>query len=132
MFKEIEHLVHEFGLPGLFVDILLETLGMPVPGETVVAFAAGMAVDGQLNIYAVAVVIFAAAVCGDNIGYLIGRKLGRSVVLSYGGRVGITDERLQKIEAMLDQYGAFMIIGARFVAIARQLNGITAGTAKMS
>ncbi len=91
-----------------------------------------MAVDGQLNIYAVAAVVFAAAVCGDNIAYLIGRKAGRAVVLHHGAKVGVTEERLQKIEVMLDRRGAYMVIGARFIAFVRQLNGITAGTAKMS
>lgn len=132
MFKTVEHLVHEFGLIGLFVDILLEALGAPLPGESLIIFSAGMAVDGQLNIYSVAVVIFVAAVCGDNIGYLIGRRLGRSVVLSYGARVGLTEARMQRVEKMMERRGVFMIVAARFVAIARQLNGITAGTLGLS
>ena len=132
MFKSVEHLVHEFGLPGLFADIFLETLGAPVPAESLILFVSGMAVDGQLNIYAVAAVVFVAAVCGDNVAYLIGRKAGRAVVLHYGSRIGISEKRLQKIEVMLDRRGAYMVISARFIAFVRQLNGITAGTAKMS
>ncbi len=132
MFKTIEHLVHEFGLIGLFIDILLETLGAPLPGESLIIFAAGMAVDGQLNIYSVAAVVFVAAVCGDNIGYVIGRRLGRSVVLEYGARIGFTEARLNKVEMLVERRGVAMIIAARFIAIARQLNGVTAGTLGLS
>jgi membrane protein DedA with SNARE-associated domain len=71
-------------------------------------------------------------VLGDNIGYLIGRWLGRSVVLQYGQKVGLNAERLEKIETVFQRYGPFTVAFARFFNVLRQLNGVVAGTLKMN
>jgi membrane protein DedA with SNARE-associated domain len=123
--------VQHYGLPGLFVDIYLESMGLPVPGEMLLILASGLAALGQLNIYAVAATAFAGAVLGDNTGYLIGRKLGRPLVVRYGRHVGITRERLDKVERLVQKRGPLIVAGARFVVLLRQLNGIAAGTAGM-
>ena len=69
----------------------LEASGAPVPGKSAVIFASGAAAAGKLDIRAVAIAAFAGAVLGDNIGYLIGRKLGRPVILRFGKRFGFGD-----------------------------------------
>ena len=73
-----------------------------------------------------------AAITGDNIGYAIGRFGGRRLVFRYGRYVFITEERLQKAEGFFRRYGGAVVVMARFFAVLRQLNGIVAGTAKMS
>tara|TARA_R110000751_G_scaffold191217_2_gene296923 strand:+ start:42724 stop:43344 length:621 start_codon:yes stop_codon:yes gene_type:complete len=130
-FTQIEPLIHKYGMTGLFFDVFLEALGMPLPGETLVIAASGLAALGQLNIYSVAATCFAAAVLGDNVGYLIGRKLGRPVIVHYGSRIGITHERLLQVENVLHKHGSLIVALARFVVVLRQLNGIAAGTAGM-
>ncbi|MCB1355377.1 MAG: DedA family protein [Maritimibacter sp.] len=127
----IEPFVHAYGLYGLAADVFLEALGAPVPGETLLVIAAGMASGGVLDIRAVALVAFLAAVLGDNLGYLIGRRYGRQVVLSVGGRVGITEARLEKVERILDHRGWVVVSVARFFPLLRQLNGLAAGTVRM-
>ncbi|MEX3011145.1 DedA family protein [Hoeflea sp. TYP-13] len=127
----VEPLVRQFGLPGLFADVFLEALGLPLPGETLIIFASGLAALGQLNIYAVALTSFAAAVTGDNVGYLIGRRLGRPLIVRHGSRFGITHERLQKAEILIQKRGPVIVAFARFFVLLRQLNGIAAGTAGM-
>lgn len=126
-----EPLIRHYGLPGLFVDVFLEALGAPLPGETLLIFAAGLAALGQLNIYGVAVTAFFAAVAGDNVGYLIGRKLGRPLIIHHGRRFGITHERLKMAEDVIQKHGPIIVAMARFVVLLRQLNGIAAGTAGM-
>jgi membrane protein DedA with SNARE-associated domain len=69
---------------------------------------------------------------GDNIGYLIGRKFGRGIIVKHGGRFGVTDERLRKVEEIVQRRGPFIVAIARFFVILRQLNGIAAGLAGMS
>lgn len=127
----VEPLIRQFGLPGLFVDVFLEALGMPLPGETLLIFASGLAALGQLNIIGVALTAFAAAVAGDNVGYFIGRRLGRPLIVRYGSRFGITHERLQMAEKIIQKRGPIIVAFARFVVLLRQLNGIAAGTAGM-
>lgn len=74
---------------------------------------------------------WAAAVLGDNVGYAIGRFGGRRLVVRHGARVGISAERLNKTERFFAHYGPEVVIVARFFPVLRQLNGITAGSARM-
>ncbi|MCR9137213.1 MAG: DedA family protein [Alphaproteobacteria bacterium] len=131
LLSQIEPLVRHFGLPGLFIDVFLEALGLPLPGETLIIIASGLAGMGQLNIYAIAVTVFIAAVAGDNVGYLIGRKLGRPLIVRYGARFGVTQERLAKVEDLIQKRGPLLVASARFFVVLRQLNGIAAGSAGM-
>jgi membrane protein DedA with SNARE-associated domain len=70
-------------------------------------------------------------VLGDNIGYVIGKLLGRSAVLRYGKKIGLTPDRLHKIEKVFARFGPVTVAFARFVNILRQLNGVVAGTLNM-
>jgi membrane protein DedA with SNARE-associated domain len=85
-----------------------------------------------MNIVAVAITAIIAAVVGDNIGYLIGRKFGRAVILKHGRRFGVTDDRLKMVEQTVQKRGPFIVAVARFFVILRQLNGIAAGLAGMN
>ncbi|MFT3974148.1 MAG: DedA family protein [Amaricoccus sp.] len=128
----VEHLVSQLGAPALFVTLTLESLGAPVPGESAVIAASAAASRGELDIRAVAVAAFAGAVLGDNIGFLIGRKLGRRTVVRYGSRFGVTDAAFDRVEAVARRWGPLMVVAARFVVLLRQLNGIVAGTTGMA
>ena len=68
---------------------------------------------------------------GDNIGYVIGKKLGRAAALRYGKKIGLTPDRLQKIEEVFARFGPPTVAFARFVNILRQLNGVVAGILNM-
>ncbi len=124
-------LVEHYGVIALFVAITLETLGLPLPGESVLIASSAAAGAGTLNIWHVVIAGFSAAVLGDNIGYLIGRKFGRTVIIRYGSRFGITHEKYLKAEDIAARYGPFMVIGARFMPILRQINGLVAGSTGM-
>jgi membrane protein DedA with SNARE-associated domain len=127
----LEAFIAQYGLLALFVSVTLESLGAPLPGESAVLLASGAAAAGKLNIYAVAIVAFGAAVLGDNIGYLIGRKLGRAPIAQHGARFGLTEANLQRVEKVAHKYGPMMVVVARFVVLLRQLNGLVAGTTGM-
>ena len=111
--------------------VLLEDFGIPVPGETVLIAGAVFAGSGRLNIVAVGVVGFAAAVLGDNIGYAIGRFGGRALVDRWGRYVFLTPERVDKAEAFFNRHGGKIIVFARFIEGLRQANGIIAGISGM-
>jgi membrane protein DedA with SNARE-associated domain len=123
--------LEHFGLWAILALVLLEDFGIPVPGETVLIAGAVFAGSGQLNIVAVGVVGFVAAVVGDNIGYAIGRFGGRALVERWGKYVFITAERLDKAEAFFKRHGGKIITIARFIEGLRQANGIIAGITDM-
>lgn len=123
--------LNQYGYLAVGGFITLEDFGIPVPGETVLIAGAIFAGSGQLNIVAVGVVGFCAAVVGDNIGYGIGRFGGRRIVDRWGKYVFLTPERLDKAERFFDRQGAKIITIARFIEGLRQVNGIIAGITEM-
>jgi len=76
----VEHLVRVSGYPLLFVLVMGESSGVPIPGETALIAAAVLASQETLSIELVIALAASAAIIGDNIGYLIGRKGGRWIL----------------------------------------------------
>jgi membrane protein DedA with SNARE-associated domain len=123
--------LEHYGIWAILLLVLVEDFGIPVPGETVLIAGAIFAGSGRLNVVAVGVVGFCAAVVGDNIGYGIGRFGGRRIADRWGKYVFLTPERLDKAEAFFDRQGAKIITIARFIEGLRQANGIIAGITQM-
>lgn len=128
---EVHRFVADYGYLAVFLGIFLEDFGLPTPGETMLIASAILASHGSLNIFWLLPIAWIAAVIGDSIGYFIGATGGHRLLVHYGGRIGITLERLQKVEAFFARYGDIVIVFARFFVILRQLNGIVAGSLEM-
>jgi len=124
-------LLDRWGYAAVGFLLFVEDFGVPAPGETVLIAASVYAGAGRLNIWAVGVVGFFAALLGDNIGYLIGRFGGRALVLRYGRYVFITAERLDKAQDFFNRHGGKIVTVARFIEGLRQANGIIAGISGM-
>jgi membrane protein DedA with SNARE-associated domain len=122
----------QYGYFAVSGGILLESFGVPLPGETMLIAAAALAANGALELAPLLACAWIAAVVGDNIGFAIGHFGGRRLVVRYGARIGITDARLDKVEKFFERFGGEVVLVARFFAIARQLNGIVAGTVGMN
>jgi len=129
--QAIAPFLSHYGLSAVGVLVFLEDFGVPVPGETILIAAAIYAGAGKLNIVAVGVVGFIAAVIGDNVGYFIGLQGGRRLALRYGRYVFLTSERLDRAEGFVDRHGGKVITIARFVEGLRQANGLVAGIVRM-
>ncbi|MFG2953499.1 DedA family protein [Streptomyces sp. NPDC048291] len=124
-------LLTHYGYWAVGAVVLVEDFGVPAPGETILIAAGVYAGAGELNVVAVAVIAFAAAVVGDNIGYLIGHTGGRAFVHRWGRYVFVTPERFRKAEEFFARHGGKIVVVARFVEGLRQVNGIIAGTSGM-
>ena len=90
-----------------------------------------LASHGSLNIVWLLPAAWLGAVTGDSIGYIIGATGGHKLLTRYGGRLGITEERLGKVEEFFARYGTIVVVFARFVVLLRQFNGIAAGSLEM-
>jgi membrane protein DedA with SNARE-associated domain len=123
--------LNHYGYLAVFFLVMVEDFGVPVPGETILIAAAIYAGNQQLNIVAVGLVGFIAAVIGDNIGFAIGHFGGRALALRWGKYVFLTEERLNKAEVFFDRHGGKIIVVARFIEGLRQANGIIAGITGM-
>ena len=131
VFHHFEGTLHHWGYLAVGLFLFLEDFGVPLPGETMLIAASLYAGAGHLNIWLVAIVGFAAAVLGDNVGYVIGRSGGRDLVLKFGKVVFVTPDRLDRAEAFFERHGGKIVSIARFIEGLRQLNGIIAGIVEM-
>src|SRR3984893_3836204 len=129
---EAQRYVSDYGYTAVLLGVFLESFGLPTPGESLMIAGALLASRGQLNIYWVLLLCWIAAVAGDNIGYVIGKKGGRPLVLRYGPRVRIKHEHIERVEGFFERHGGAVVLFARFVVVLRQLNGIVAGTLGMN
>ncbi|WP_203819516.1 DedA family protein [Paractinoplanes ferrugineus] len=123
--------VDRFGYAGIGTIVFIESFGVPAPGETVIIAGAAYAGRGHFNIFAVALIAFLAAAGGDTLGYWIGRRGGRPLLLRFGRYVRLTPPRLEKVESFMSRHGPKMVIVARFIEGLRQFNGVVAGSTQM-
>ncbi len=131
IFAGIRHFLDSYGYVSVGFVLFFESFGLPVPGETLLISASVVAAKGKLDIVAVAAIAFVAATFGDNVGYWIGRRFGRRLVVRHGRRIGMTEQRIAKVETFVCKYGPPFVAVARFIEVARQLNGIAAGSSGM-
>ena len=127
----IEPYLSSYGALAVFAIIYLESMGAPVPGETVVIASSALAAQGEINLLYALIAVFAGAVLGDSTGYAIGRFGGHRLLQRFGYRVGLTLERLDKLEEVFRRRGVYVVMTARFVVVLRQLNGLIAGSVRM-
>jgi membrane protein DedA with SNARE-associated domain len=112
--------------------LAFESLGVPLPGETLLIFASVLAQRGEMSLPALLIFAWAGSVLGDNVGYLIGKTICRATITGYGGKIGLTDARISAAEEIFSRYGPATVLFARFFPVLRQLNGIVAGALGMS
>ena len=127
----VEHLVETAGYPLLFLVVMAETAGLPVPGETGLITAGILASSDKLKIELVIVIAATAAIVGDNIGYLIGRKGGRWVLERPGAFARQRREVLVMGEPFFDRHGPKAVFFGRFVLGLRVWASWLAGATRM-
>ena len=125
------NVAHTVGYPVLFLAVMAESGGAPVPGETALITGAVLASQGKLEIWLVILLAACAAIVGDNIGYLIGRKGGRWL-LQRPGR--FQRQRLQVLdtgEPFFAKHGPKAVFFGRFILGLRVWASWLAGATKM-
>jgi membrane protein DedA with SNARE-associated domain len=129
--SNLEPFVQHYGVFAVSLVLAFESLGMPVPGETLLIFASVLAHRGEMSLPALLIFAWAGSVLGDNIGYLIGKTVCRATITRYGGKIGLTNARISAVEKTFSRYGSATVMFARFFPVLRQLNGIVAGALRM-
>jgi membrane protein DedA with SNARE-associated domain len=129
----IQGLIHTYGLWVLFMLVMLESVGIPLPGETALVTAALYAGSThQIGIAWVVLVAALAAILGDNVGYLIGRSIGIRLVARYGRYVRLDEPRLKVGQYLFLRHGGKIVFFGRFVAFLRTYAALLAGMNRMS
>lgn len=132
MTVDLPHLIHTYGYWAVFGVVGLESLGVPVPGETMLIAAATFAgATHRLDIGFVIVAAAAGAIAGDTAGFWIGRGVGWPLLHRYGGRVGLTEPRLKLGQYLFLRHGGKVVFFARFIAALRAFAALLAGANRM-
>jgi membrane protein DedA with SNARE-associated domain len=128
----VTHFFTHHGLPLLFVVIMLESFGIPLPGETALIFFGLLASQGNYSVAAVIAVAAAAAIVGDNLGYwIIGRWGGRALFRRNKWLNSYADRLLPRAEKLMQRHGGKTVFFGRFIAILRFTAAWVAGLGRM-
>jgi membrane-associated protein len=127
----VEHLVEVSGYPLLFLVVMGESSGMPIPGETGLIAAGVLSSSGKLEIGVVIVIAATAAIVGDNIGYMIGRKGGRWLLERPGPFQRQRKTALAVGEPFFERHGPKAVFFGRFLLGLRVWASWLAGATRM-
>jgi uncharacterized protein (TIGR03382 family) len=122
----------EVGYPLLFGLVAIETMGIPVPGETAIFTAGILASRDQLQIELVIAVAAAAAIVGDNVGFAIGRRVGRRLLLAPGPLERHRRRVIEVGEPFFQRHGPKAVFLGRWVTGLRITSAWLAGVNRMS
>jgi membrane protein DedA with SNARE-associated domain len=128
----LTRLLQSYTYPVLLLLVLLESLGVPLPGEIALVTAAAYASSGHISIFVVIALAALGAIVGGVLGYWIGIKGGLPLVTRYGGYIGVRKSHVDRAHAFFERNGPKTILFGRFVAILRTWAAIVAGAAAMS
>jgi membrane protein DedA with SNARE-associated domain len=128
----IDGWLSSYGYLVVFLLVMVESIGVPVPGETALVGAALYAGSThKLAIWWVIAVAIAGAVLGDNIGFSIGRYGGAKLLLRHGHRIHLHEARLRIGIWLFRRHGGKVVFWGRFVSILRTWAAFLAGTNQM-
>lgn len=118
--------------PIVFIGMLLEGLGLPLPGQTLATVAAILAGQNQLNIGLVFILAIAGGSLGSIGGYWIGRKGGRGLLVRFGQYILITESRLEAAEIFFNQHGAKTLLVSRYLPVLCVCCGLLSGITRLN
>jgi len=128
----LTNFVTNHGLPLLFLVVMLESFGIPLPGETALIAFGLLAAEGHYSISLVIAIAAAGAIVGDNLGYwLIGRLGGRALFRRWRWLNMYADRVLPRAESLMQRHGGKTVFFGRFVSILRYTVAWIAGLSRM-
>ncbi len=131
MLEALTQLFAAYGLLIVAVCVLLESAGLPIPGETALLVAAAAAGAGRLPILEVIAVAAGAAIVGDAGGYWVGRRAGRPLLERHGHWLRLDRAKLERLEAFFARQGPKAVFFGRFVSVLRTYTALFAGISRM-
>jgi len=121
----------QLGYPALGVLVFGESAGLPLPGETALLTAGGLAAGGHLALPLVVLVAATAAIAGDTVGYWLGRRGGRAFLLRDGFLAAHRRHAVARADRFFDRYGTATVFCGRWVPGLRVVAALMAGATRM-
>jgi membrane protein DedA with SNARE-associated domain len=114
-----------------FLAVLIQSMGAPVPGLTFVMLAAGLAGQGTVSLWAVAMVTVAGGALGGLVGYYLGLRGGHSLIVQAGPRIGLSTARRERAERYVERHGDKVLLFARYLPVLCFAGSLLAGAGQM-
>ncbi len=125
-------LLQHYGYGVVALIVMLESAGIPLPGETILVAASLYAGrTHELSIEGVVLAAAAGAILGDNVGYWLGREMGAPLLYRFGPRIGATPDRIQLGQYFFRRWGGYVVFIGRFIALLRVLAAFLAGVNRL-
>jgi membrane protein DedA with SNARE-associated domain len=129
----IHHIIVTYGYAAIFIIVMLESAGIPLPGETILVSAAAFA--GSRHSLHIGYIIAAAAggaIIGDNIGFWVGREFGTTLLAKWGYLIGLDERKLKLGQYLFARHGGKIVFFGRFIALLRAFAAVLAGANRLA
>ena len=132
MHFNIQHFFQQYGYPGIFFAFLLEMVGIPFPGETILTLSGIEWKQGTFSLIPLIIAALAGNIIGSTISYIVGRFFGRTVILRFGKYVGITEKKFKAADEKFNKYRVPVVFLGKFIAGIRVYAAYLAGINRMN
>jgi len=130
--QTLQNMLANFGYAAVILCVMIECVGIPFPGETMLLLASFYAaVDARLQLPLVILCAAIGAILGDNVGYWIGSTGGRAFILRFGRFFFVKPHHLDYAEQFFAQHGNKTVFFGRFTTILRLWSALLAGANHM-
>jgi membrane protein DedA with SNARE-associated domain len=128
----VTHTIGDYGVPAVFVLMLLESMGILIPSEAISPFAGFLVSEGRMTLFTATAAGVLGNLVGSWIAYFIGLWGGRELWFRYGKYVGVRAHHLTIAEKWFDKYGEVTVFVSRCLPVVRTFISFPAGTARMN
>jgi membrane protein DedA with SNARE-associated domain len=123
--------IDQYGYIAVALLVAIESMGVPLPGETAVITAAAFAATGDLSPTGVATAAIIGAVVGGTGGYWLGRWRGKTLLARYGHWLWLNERRVQRAESYFRRHGMKTVFFGRYIVLLRIIGSLLAGVMRM-
>lgn len=121
----------QYGSIALFILLTVGIVILPVPEETLMVVAGILMKNGNLNIITTVLAAYIGSICGITISYLLGRTVGHYLINKYGGWIGATPSRLERIHQWFERFGKWTLSFGYFIPGVRHFTGFVSGLTEL-
>jgi membrane protein DedA with SNARE-associated domain len=113
-----------------FLETAIPPVTLVFPGEWAVLLGGAVAGDGEIAFLPLVGIVWACSVAGDSVAFMLGRRLGRPFLLRHGRPLGMTEQRLDRLDNWLDRWGSAAVCLGRLLPLARPFGPFVAGASR--
>lgn len=128
----VVHVIGILGYPGIFVLMLVESCGIPMPSEVIMPFSGFLVADGRMTLVLITLAGTFGNLAGSLLAYWIGWKGGRPLIEKYGKYILISKHDLDLADNWFKRFGDFAVFFGRLLPVVRTYISFPAGISKMN